>query len=381
MIGRTISHYKIIEKLGEGGMGIVYKAEDTKLKRTVALKFLPPELTRDPEAKKRFIQEAQAASALEHNNICNIHEIDDTDDGQTFIVMACYEGEILKDKIQKGFLKIEEDVEIAIQIAEGLKKAHEKGIIHRDIKPGNIFITNNGVVKIFDFGLAKFAGQTKLTKADTILGTMAYMSPEQTRGKEVDHRTDIWSLGVVLYEMLTGKIPFKGEYDQAVMYSIVNEQPEPITGIRTGVPIELERIVNKALAKAPAERYQHIDEMLVDLKAILKQVETGKTKQPPTHVKPAKRKPVYLYGWIAIIIALVIFVGIYFLFGKKETINSIAVLPFENLSDDKLNAYFSDGVTEDIIAQLTKIRNLKVIGRTSVISWSLTGDRPRSALT
>ena len=199
MIGQTISHYRIIEKLGEGGMGVVYKAEDTKLKRTVALKFLPPELTRDPEAKTRFIREAQAASALEHPNICNIHEIDETEDGQLFIVMACYEGETLKDKIKDKKLKTEDAIDIAIQIAQGLNRAHEKGIVHRDVKPANIIITEHGEVKILDFGLAKLAGQAQLTKDTSTLGTVAYMSLEQVSGKSIDHRTDIWSLGVILF--------------------------------------------------------------------------------------------------------------------------------------------------------------------------------------
>ena len=249
MIGKTISHYKIIEKLGEGGMGVVYKAEDTKLKRTVALKFLPPELTRDPDAKERFIHEAQAASALEHPNICNIHEIDETSDGQMFIVMACYEGETLKDKIERGALTIEEATEIAAQVARGLSKAHAKGIIHRDIKPANVLITEDNEVKIIDFGLARLSGQSRLTKSHTTMGTVAYMSPEQTRGEEVDHRTDIWSLGVVLYEMLSREHPFRGDYEQAVFYSILQEEPEPIDGLCTGHSKEFERVVQKCLQK------------------------------------------------------------------------------------------------------------------------------------
>ncbi|HKJ81410.1 MAG TPA: serine/threonine-protein kinase, partial [Ignavibacteriaceae bacterium] len=216
MIGKTISHYKILEKLGEGGMGVVYKAEDTKLERIVAVKFLPSELSRDEEAKKRFIHEAKAASALEHNNICNIHEIDQTEDGQLFVAMACYEGETLKERIDKRPLKIEEAVDIGIQICQGLTKAHEKGIIHRDIKPSNIFITTEGVVKIIDFGLAKLSGKTVLTKEGSTLGTVNFMSPEQIKGQEVDRRTDIWSFGVVLFQMITGSQPFKGDYDQAI---------------------------------------------------------------------------------------------------------------------------------------------------------------------
>ena len=280
MIGRTISHYKILEKLGEGGMGVVYKAEDTKLKRTVALKFLPPELTRDPEAKERFIQEAQAASALDHPNICNIHEIDETEDGQIFIVMACYAGETLKKKVASGQLSVDSVIDIAIQIAQGLAKAHEHGIVHRDIKPANVMITNDGVAKILDFGLAKLKGQIGLTKAGTTLGTVAYMSPEQARGEDVDHRTDIWSFGVVLYEMISVQLPFKGEYEQAVIYSIMNEEPIPIPGLRVGVPASLERIVNKALEKSPDARYQHVDEMLMDFRRLKRETETGKRRAP-----------------------------------------------------------------------------------------------------
>jgi serine/threonine protein kinase len=268
MIGKTVSHYKIIEKLGEGGMGIVYKAEDMKLKRIVALKFLPPELTRDPEAKERFIQEAQAASALEHSNIYNIHEIDETEDGQMFIVMACYDGETLKQKIKDKRLKIEDATDIAIQIGQGLAKAHEHNIVHRDIKPANVMITNDSVVKILDFGLAKLAGQIRLTKAGTTLGTAAYMSPEQARGEKVDHRTDIWSLGIVMYEMITGQLPFKGDYEQAVIYSILNDEPQPPKSLRSDLTMELEQIISKALAKKPTERYQQMNELVVDLKKI-----------------------------------------------------------------------------------------------------------------
>src|SRR3990172_6983552 len=268
MIGQTISHYKILEKLGGGGMGVVYKAEDTKLHRTVALKFLPPAFSFDEEAKQRFVHEAQAASSLQHNNICNIHDIDETEDGKIFICMDFYDGETLKKKIESGPLKIDDAIETTLQIASGLQKAHEKGIIHRDIKPANIFITNDIAVKILDFGLAKLSSQTVLTKMGSTVGTIAYMSPEQTRGDEVDQRTDIWSLAVVLYEMITGRLPFKGEYENALVYSILNVDPEPITSVRTGVPMELERIVEKALAKNLSERYQHLDDMLADLRSM-----------------------------------------------------------------------------------------------------------------
>ncbi len=249
MIGKTVSHYKILEKLGEGGMGVVYKAEDLKLKRIVALKFLPPELTRDAEAKERFIQEAQAASALDHNNICTVYEINETDDGQMFISMACYKGETLKERIDRGPLDVDEAVEIASQIARGLAKAHAGEIVHRDIKPANIFVTEDNEIKIFDFGLAKLSGQIRLTKAGTTVGTAAYMAPEQTSGDDVDQRADIWSLGVVLYEMLTGALPFSGEHEQAVMYSILNKEPEPLSSRRPDIPGDLEAVVAGCLEK------------------------------------------------------------------------------------------------------------------------------------
>ncbi|OVE78773.1 hypothetical protein BVY01_04520 [bacterium I07] len=268
MIGKVISHFKILEKLGEGGMGVVYKAHDTKLDRIIALKFLPPELTRDPEAKERFIHEARAASALRHNNICTIHEVDETDEGKIFICMDHYEGKTLKEKIKERPLKLEEAIDIAIQISKGLAEAHEAGIIHRDIKPANIIITEKNEAKILDFGLAKLTGQTKLTKFGSTLGTAAYMSPEQLKGNPVDHRTDIWALGVMMYEMLTGQLPFKGDYEQAITYAILNEEPEPITALRTGIPVALEGILLKLMAKDPKQRYQHVDEVPVDLKVV-----------------------------------------------------------------------------------------------------------------
>ncbi|MGB2957630.1 MAG: serine/threonine-protein kinase, partial [Bacteroidota bacterium] len=239
MLGKTVSHYTILEQMGSGGMGVVYRAEDQKLKRTVALKFLPPELTRDSEARERFVHEAQAASALDHPNICTIYEIDQTDDGQMFIAMTAYKGETLKEKLDRGPLKLQQALDVAVQMAQGLNKAHEQGIVHRDIKPANVMVTEDGVVKILDFGLAKLGGRTFVTKEGTTLGTAAYMSPEQSRGEDVDQRTDIWSVGVVLYQMVTGQPPFKGDYENAVIYSINNAAPEPLTAVRTGVPMEL----------------------------------------------------------------------------------------------------------------------------------------------
>ena len=204
--------YKVIEVLGIGGMGVVYKVEDTKLKRMVALKFLSPVLTQDKEAKERFIFEAQAASALDHNNICTVYEIDESD-GQMFIAMAFVEGQSLREKITQGPLNLDEALDIAIQIAEGLHEAHEKGIVHRDIKSANIMVTSKGQARIMDFGIAKLSGETKFTKTGTTIGTISYMSPEQARGEKVDHKTDIWSLGVILYEMVIGQLPFKGDHE------------------------------------------------------------------------------------------------------------------------------------------------------------------------
>jgi serine/threonine protein kinase/tetratricopeptide (TPR) repeat protein len=381
MIGKTISHYKILEKLGEGGMGIVYKAEDTKLDRTIALKFLPPHISINKQEKKRFIHEAKAAAALDHPNICNIFEIDETDDGQMFIAMACYEGETLKDKIERGPLKINEALEIVIQVAEGLNKAHKKEIIHRDIKSANILITDDGVVKILDFGLAKLRGQTKLTKEGTTLGTVAYMSPEQITGEEVDNRSDIWSLGVLLYEMITGQLPFKGEYEQAVIYSIMNEEPEPVTGLRTGVPLELERILNKTLTKDSQERYQTTADLLVDLRNIKKEskpeVKSAKKELRQKVSKKSSRKFVIIG---TLILAIIIVVCAFLLIKeipKKELskteeikqIRKIAVLPFVNMSADKDQEYFCDGISEELINRLAKISAFRVTARTSAFSF------------
>ncbi len=268
LVGQTLSHYTILEHLGSGGMGVVYKAQDLKLDRTVALKFLPPDLTRDPEAKQRFIHEAKAASALQHNNICTVHDIDETPDGQLFIVMDFYEGETLKEKIEHGPLTILDAVDIAIQVSQGLARAHEHGIVHRDIKPANIMVTADGVSKIVDFGLAKLSGQSRLTKTGSTLGTAAYMSPEQARGEEVDQRTDIWSLGVILYEMLSGHLPFRSEHDAALIYSILNEDPKPIDQIRSDVPQQLSNTLRKALEKSPSERYGLATDLLNDLTQI-----------------------------------------------------------------------------------------------------------------
>ena len=257
--------YKIVEVVGRGGMGIVYKAEDTKLKRNIALKFLPPELIRDPESRERFVLEARAAAALSHPNICTIHEICE-EEGDSFIAMEYIEGQSLKARMKKAPLGVEEAVDIAVQVAEGLEEAHKKGIIHRDIKSANIMVTDKGQAKIMDFGLAKVKGGTLLTREGTTLGTVSYMSPEQARGEEVDHRSDIWSLGVVLYEMLSGKLPFMGDREASILYSVVHEEPKPLKAIKPDIPVELQQIIARALKKKPESRYSSVTEMLNDLK-------------------------------------------------------------------------------------------------------------------
>lgn len=256
--------YTIIDVVGKGGMGIVYKAEDIRLKRYVALKFLPPELTKDEQARGRFVLEAQAAAALSHPNICTIHEIDE-EEGKSFIAMEYVEGESLKNKIDSGSIGIEEVVDTAIQVAEGLEEAHRKGIVHRDIKSANIMVTEKGQAKIMDFGLAKVKGGTLLTREGTTLGTVAYMSPEQAHGEDVDHRTDIWSLGIVLYEMLSGQLPFKGDREASILYSVVHEEAKPVTAWNPKIPSELQQIVDRCLKKKPEARYESAADLLKDL--------------------------------------------------------------------------------------------------------------------
>ena len=329
MIGETILHYKIIEKLGEGGMGVVYKAEDTRLNRFAALKFLP-HLGADEEEKKRFIQEARAGSSIEHNNICTVYEIGETNDGKVFIALAYYDGMTLKKKIQKGALKIQEAFDITIQIAEGLAKAHEQGITHRDIKPANIMITNDGVVKILDFGLAKLNGQSGLTTVGTTLGTTAYMSPEQASGAILDHRTDVWSLGAVFYEMLTGEIPFKAEHDRAIMYMIINEELMPPSSLDLKIPHKLDTFISKMMTKDPGKRIQSMEELIKNLRIVKEELETAE---------------------------------------KAIKIKSIAVLPFDNISPDKENDYFSEGLTGELIANLSRLKDVKVISRTTSMQY------------
>jgi serine/threonine-protein kinase len=373
MIGQTISHYQILEKLGEGGMGIVYKAEDTKLRRSVALKFLPPTILVNEDDRRRFVHEAQASAALSHPNIATVFEIDESG-AQTFIALEYIDGQSLAEMIKSGPLKLDDAIPIAIQLCEGLQAAHEKGIVHRDIKSQNVMVTIKGQVKILDFGLAKLRGVSVVTKAGTTVGTMGYMSPEQLRGESVDHRTDIWAVGVVLYEMIAGRRPFQGDYDEAISYQIINQQPEPLTAIRTGVPMELERIVSKTLTKDKEGRYQHIDDLLADLRTERKKSDPETTSYTSSS-RDARGTTRRSFAKAAMMAAalIIVFLAIYLFYPPSTTIptnrKSIAVLPFKNFSDSKEDEYFADGVTEDIITQLSKIADLKVISRTSVMQY------------
>ena len=329
MIGQTILHYKILEKLGEGGMGVVYKAEDTKLKREVAIKFLPRQIATQNEERERFKVEAQAAAALNHSNIATIYSIEETDN-EAFIVMEFINGIELKDKISKTIPSIDESINIIEQVGQGLKAAHDKGIIHRDIKCSNVMVTESGQIKIMDFGLAKMKGVSHITKLGTTLGTTAYMSPEQARGEQVDHKTDIWSLGIIAFELFTGKTPYEGEFEQAIIYSIINEEPKSVLSLRKDVPLKLDQIVMKMLSKNKEYRYQNIVDLLIDLKEL-----KSKNKQIPI--------------------------------GKEK--KTIAVLPFENISPDKDADYFAEGLAEELISSLAKIKEIKLVAPANTMKY------------
>ena len=330
--GSTLGPYAIRAELGHGGMGVVYTAHDPRLDRQVAIKVLPPDLTRDAIAKQRFLQEAKAASALDHPNICTIYEINETDDGQLYLVMAYYEGETLKQRIERGPLALDEAVDIATQVGRGLAEAHGAGIVHRDIKPANLLIAKGGVVKILDFGLAKLMDSGSITGSAATLGTVAYMSPEQARGEEVDHRTDLWSLGVVLYEMVAGRPPFQRERGDAVVHAILRDTPTALTGLRTGVPMDLERVVTRALSKQADDRSQTVADLLSELRGVMRALQNGAT-------------------------------------AGEQTVPSIAVLPFANMSTDPENEFFADGIAEDIINALGQIEGLRVAARGSAFSF------------
>ncbi len=363
MIGRTVSHYKILEKLGEGGMGVVYKARDTKLDRDVALKFLSTHLIASEKEKQRFTREAKAVAALNHPNICTIHNVDEHNDRQ-FIVMEYIEGSTLREKLRENGLKVQTALPYAIQILKALKEAHSKGIVHRDIKCNNIMVTPDDRIKIMDFGLAKLKGSAQVTKTGKTVGTITYMSPEQVRGEEVDRRSDIWSFGVVLYEMLTGVLPFKEDYEHAVMYSILNEDPPPVTRVTPSLPHELEEIVNRCIAKDPSERYQNVADLLEDLLGIMDTKISGGS----THTAggPILNQVTKQRATLAGVLILSIGVLIFAMLAYNESFEQnaafegvepgpirLAVLPIKG--DDPSRQIFRDGLSETITSNLTKM--------------------------
>ena len=331
MIGQMISHYKILEKLGEGGMGVVYKAQDLKLDRPVAIKFLPSHLSASQESKARFMQEARATAALNHPNILNVYEIDEQVNGM-FFVMEYIEGTTLKNHIAnlKSGIPVQQAIEWTSQIAEGLRAAHGKNIVHRDIKPENVMVTHDKKLKIMDFGIAKLKSSSGLTKTGTSMGTISYMSPEQAQGETADQRSDIWSLGVVLYEMLTADLPFKSEHEAGLLYLIVNEDPPVPSLMDRKIPHQIDTLTKKMLAKDRAQRYQTMDEVLHALQDTRRAIETVPS-QPQT--------------------------------------KAIAVLPFGNISPDKESDYFSDGLTEELIINLSRLKDIRVVPRTTSMQY------------
>ena len=368
--GTQISHYRIIGKIGEGGMGIVYAATDTKLERKVAVKFLPSHLACDQQAKERFVQEAKAASALSHANITTIHEIDEADD-HFFIVMEYVDGKTVRETIGEKDLSVEEVLEIAIQIGQGLDHAHKRGVFHRDIKSDNIKVAPDGTAKIMDFGLAKLKDATKVTKTGTTLGTLPYMSPEQVEGKDLDQRSDIFSLGVVLFEMITGRLPFTGDYEQGIIYAILNQTPEPLARYKTGLPAGLQHIVNKALAKDKRERYQHADELVADLMREKRLLESATTMATMPMRSPARRRllRILLPVVAAAVAVLLIFVLEPFRveMGPREEAaaleNSLAVMYFENMPEPDDKDKIAQMITALLITDLSESEYMYVISR------------------
>jgi serine/threonine protein kinase/Flp pilus assembly protein TadD len=368
LVPSVISHYKILEKLGEGGMGVVYKAHDTKLKRIVALKFLPTNLIPSADELKRFQQEAEAISALNHPHIATIYDFDEAD-GQKFLALEFIPGGTLGTKLRdlrtnNKQLPIEEVITFGIQVAEALAHAHRHAIIHRDVKSHNVMITEDGSVKVTDFGLARLGGSQHLTRTGNTVGTTGYMSPEQLRGEEVDQRSDLFSLGVLLYELATNQLPFQAEHEPAVAYSIVNENPPPVRSRRADAPEKLEHIIARCLEKDPGKRYQRAEEVAADLRSL---------QRGETPLRTAGPRPSRLPWMIAAVLLLIVAALLYLFMSPSRSISAnsktIAVLPFVNMSGDPQDEYFSDGIMEDILTQLSKIADLNVISRTTMTQY------------
>jgi serine/threonine protein kinase/tetratricopeptide (TPR) repeat protein len=373
-IAERVSHYRVLTKLGQGGMGVVYKAQDLRLGRPVALKFLAHHLSANTPASQRFLQEARTASALDHPNICTIYEVDETDDGQTFIAMAYYGGEALNKRIAMGRLPIVEALDIAVQAARGLAQAHARGIVHRDIKPGNIVVTESGQVKILDFGLARLVGEDHVTAPGSTLGTAAYMSPEQARGDEVDHQTDLWSLAVVLYEMVTGELPFKGGHPQAVIHSVLNRQPSRISSLVPAAPPELDRIFDRALAKDPSARFQNAEEFLSQLVALGPDL----TDSLPTTARkaPGPARSAHPRRWLLFLTAVLVpFLAALAFWRSRPPPSerppgtagtSIAVFPFSYRGSEEFR-YLGEGLVDLLSAKLDGAGGVRSIDPRAIV--------------